>query len=295
MKQRRILRKLWQGALIAVAVLAATTYFFAHSGPSLPPRLDSIVAEVLAKKLPRLITGETGVATSAGVKIWYESSVPESSGSGEPVKGVVLLVMGQGVSAIGGPTMLRRALLKAGYQVIRTDHRGLGMSDWVPNWSESNAYGLGDMAEDNIAVLDALNVKKAHLFGISMGGVISQKIAISHPDRVASVISMMSSSNAYDPELPPPPAEITRDIIKLFLRFGLIPSEEGAMKMMVGIYDLLKGREDTQVDIKEICESTLYELRNRRGLNNRGSDQHAAAVKKTGSLYGGLSKLTVPV
>ena len=287
-------KKMLHGVLFTFLLIIVGTYFYAHSGPALPEKTDSIVAEVLAEELPQLVTGETGYANSGGIKIWYESQMPQSRGFQGKSKGVVLLVMGQGVSAIGGSPELYEALLKAGYQVIRTDHRGLGMSDWLPKWTKENAYSLGDMAADNISVLDALGIQKAHVFGISMGGVISQIIAINHPERVTSLTSMMSSAYAYDPELPPPPTYITREMIKLFIRFGLISSEEKTMKMMIGIYDLMKGDDETEIDIKQISQSTLYELRYRKGFNHKASDQHGFAVKETGALYQGLSRLAVP-
>jgi len=283
-----------QKILLGFLLLIAGVYFYIHSGPKLPKEIDRIVDEVLSEELPQLITGKTGYVKSDGIQIWYESQMPQSRGFQGNPKGVVLLVMGQGVSAVGGSSELYETLLKAGYQVIRTDHRGLGMSDWLPNWNKKNAYNLSDMAADNIAVLNALGVQKTHLFGISMGGVISQTIAINHPERVNSLISMMSSADAYDPDLPPPPAYITRDMIKLFIRFGLISSEENTMKLMVGICDLLKGEGDNEIDIKQISQSTLYEFRHRNGINHKASEQHGVAVEKTGPLYHGLSTLTIP-
>lgn len=247
--------------LLAFSLLLVGIYFYVHSGPELPQETDRIVQEVLSEKLPELITGDTGYVKSGGVDIWYESKMPITREFQRNPAGVVLLVMGQGVSAVGGSVELYEALLKSGYQVIRTDHRGLGMSDWIQNWDKENGYNLNDMAADNIAVLNALGIQKAHILGVSMGGVIAQIIAIDYPERVSSLISMMSSADAYDRDLPQPPTYITRDMIKLFLRFGLIPSEENTMKMMVGVYDLLKGKPENGVDIKKISQATLYDLR----------------------------------
>jgi len=79
------------------------------------------------------------------------------------------------------------------------------------------AYTLSDMAADGIGVLDHLGIDRAHIAGVSMGGMIVQTMAIEHPDRVASLTSIMSSTGdprvgaptpeARDALLAPPPAE----------------------------------------------------------------------------------------
>ena len=287
-------KKIVQGTLLTLFLLIIGVYFYALSGPKLPEKTDAIINEVLTENLPQLVTGQTGYATSSGVKIWYESKMPSSLEFQQNPKGVVLLMMGQGMSAVSCPLYLYEALLKEGYQVIRTDHRGLGLSDWIQSWDQENAYTISDMATDNIAVLDELNINKVHIIGISMGGIIGQQTAINHPERVNSLTSIMSSGYAFDPDLPAPPIQIQNNMVKLLLRFGLISSEKNTMKMMIGLYDLLKGDKDTEVDIKEVSRSALYELRKRNGFNYKASYQHAAAVKKSGSLYQGLSNLAIP-
>jgi len=75
-----------------------------------------------------------------------------------------------------------------GYRAIRFDNRDVGLSS-----RPAEKYTLRDMANDGIAVLDAAGVKKAHIAGVSMGGMIVQRMAIDHPDRVLSLTSIMSA------------------------------------------------------------------------------------------------------
>jgi pimeloyl-ACP methyl ester carboxylesterase len=125
---------------------------------------------------------------------------------------VVLLIMGLGMQLIAWPPAFVRALVDAGYRVIRHDNRDIGLSQHfdhagLPNlvWtvikhklraSIQPAYKLGDMALDAVGVLDALGVDKAHVVGVSMGGMIGQRVAIAAPKRVRSLTSIMSSSGA---------------------------------------------------------------------------------------------------
>jgi pimeloyl-ACP methyl ester carboxylesterase len=71
------------------------------------------------------------------------------------------------------------------------DNRDTGLSTWP-----TEAYTLADMANDSVAVLDAAGVKKAHIAGVSMGGMIVQRMALDHPDRVLSMTSIMSATGA---------------------------------------------------------------------------------------------------
>lgn len=114
---------------------------------------------------------------------------------GEPL----LLVMGLAVSRFWWPAGLCREFAARGFAVARYDQRDAGESTRMPDTGSSNpfaaiarkrgAYTSEDMTDDAIAVLDALGWKRAHLFGASLGGIIAQRIALRHPDRVLSVVS----------------------------------------------------------------------------------------------------------
>jgi pimeloyl-ACP methyl ester carboxylesterase len=81
-------------------------------------------------------------------------------------------------------------LVAKGYRVIRFDNRDTGLSTW---FKPGDRYLLKDMAADAFSVLDAAGVEKAHIAGVSMGGMIVQRMAIDRPERVQSLTSIMSA------------------------------------------------------------------------------------------------------
>lgn len=129
----------------------------------------------------------------------------------------LLLVMGLGAQLTLWPIELVEALVERGFRVIRYDNRDIGLSQkmegakapaMVPHilmrrfgLNPRVPYTLADMAADGVGLLDALGIDKAHVVGASMGGMIAQHIAFSHPDRVLSLTSIMSSTG--NPKLPP--------------------------------------------------------------------------------------------
>ena len=118
----------------------------------------------------------------------------------------LLLVMGLATQMIGWPDELCRALADRGHFVIRFDNRDIGLSTHLDAAGpadvpaifsgdlSSASYTLSDMARDAAGLLDALGVDSAHVVGASMGGMIAQTLAIEHPDRVRSLISIMSTT-----------------------------------------------------------------------------------------------------
>jgi 3-oxoadipate enol-lactonase len=107
-----------------------------------------------------------------GVKIYWDEQ-----GAGAPV----LLIMG-----LGYPSCMWHRIrpgLAIRYRTVALDNRGVGQSDVPPG-----PYQMALMASDAAAVLDAAGVKRAHIFGISMGGMIAQEFALQYPSRVYSLI-----------------------------------------------------------------------------------------------------------
>ena len=177
----------------------------------------------------------------------------------------VLLIMGLGMQLVAWPPALVQALVDAGFRVIRLDNRDIGLSQKLdhlgkPNlaWTSikyklglrvSAPYSLHDMAADSLAVLDALNVAQAHVVGLSMGGMIAQRIALAAPARVLSLTSIMSSSGARG--LPQAQAQVLRVLlsrpagsdlasvtdhyVKLFKAIGSpgFPMEEAELRLRI--------------------------------------------------------------
>jgi pimeloyl-ACP methyl ester carboxylesterase len=107
---------------------------------------------------------------------------------GDSAKPAVLLICGAGAHAHFWTDALCETIVKAGYYVIRFDHRDSGLSSAVD--FEKEPYSVADLAEDALAILDAFHIKKAHVVGHSMGGTIVQLLAIIHPDRLRSLTSI---------------------------------------------------------------------------------------------------------
>lgn len=147
--------------------------------------------------------------------------------AGDDSAPAVLLTMGLGMQLTAWPERLLTALVNAGYRVIRYDNRDMGLSSHLDALGEPHllwqfvksrlglrlrsAYTLQDMAQDALGILDALGVARAHAVGVSMGGMISQRIAATAPERVLSLTSVMSSSGA--PGLPGPSPEVSRAMV----------------------------------------------------------------------------------
>ena len=126
----------------------------------------------------------------------------EEYGSGDPL----LLVMGLGGQLTDWPPELIDQLVSAGFRVITPDNRDIGLSTEMSGEGLARSalvkamlgrpvkapYSLSDMASDAVGVLDHLGIDRAHVVGMSMGGMISQEIAIGWPDRVLSLTSIMS-------------------------------------------------------------------------------------------------------
>ncbi len=148
----------------------------------------------------QLSTGEQFAQLSSGIELCYETFGSEN----DPA---VLLVMG-----LGGPmgwwdAELCAGLAEHGFFVIRYDNRDTGRSTKLRQHRVRRAdifkafagrvrppYTLSDMAEDALGLLDHLGISAAHVAGVSMGGMISQTLAIEHPDRVLSLTSIMSTT-----------------------------------------------------------------------------------------------------
>jgi len=142
-------------------------------------------------------------ATVRGIELDYESI-------GDVGAPAILLIMGLGMPGIAWPDPIVDGLVAAGFRVIRFDNRDCGHSSKVAGGRPPNLrmailrallrrtvtapYTLDDMAVDAAGLLDALGIGRAHVVGVSMGGMIAQNVAALYPQRVASLTSIMSST-----------------------------------------------------------------------------------------------------
>ncbi|CUS08550.1 unnamed protein product [Tuber aestivum] len=157
------------------------------------------------------------------IDIEIEDTHPGDS-TGRPV---VLLIMGLGMQLIAWPPAMVQAIADAGFRVLRLDNRDIGLSQHFDHlgtpsllweglkfrlgWRIRPPYSLEDMAADTLGVLDALNIAKAHVVGVSMGGMVAQRLAVLAPSRLLSLSSIMSSSGARG--LPEASPAVTRILL----------------------------------------------------------------------------------
>ncbi len=116
---------------------------------------------------------------------------------GDRTHPAVLLIMGLSCQCLNWFPYFYEPIVEQGYYVIRFDNRDIGLSTWSdPNDWEKNPYSLEDMAKDSVELLQALGIEKAHIIGASMGGAIAQRMAISYPERVLSLTSIVSFADS---------------------------------------------------------------------------------------------------
>ncbi|MCP9958039.1 alpha/beta fold hydrolase [Streptomyces sudanensis] len=113
------------------------------------------------------------VDAAPGVRLWVEER-------GDADAPALLLVMGAQASGVGWPDELVDALA-AHHRVVRYDHRDTGRSTWS---YETRPYAITDLADDALAVLDGLGVERAHVVGMSLGGMLAQLLIADHPERL---------------------------------------------------------------------------------------------------------------
>lgn len=139
----------------------------------------------------------------------------------------LLMIMGLGMQLTAWPEPLVELLIARGFRVVRMDNRDAGLSEgfdargvpslpvaalrWMLRLRVRAPYALADMAGDALGVLDALGIARAHVCGASMGGMIAQHLAAAHPDRIASLTLIMTTSGAR--RLPQPAAHVRRALM----------------------------------------------------------------------------------
>ncbi len=146
---------------------------------------------------------------------------------GEDDKPAVLMIMGLGASHVLWGDNFVMQLADAGYRIVLFDNRDTGDSQRLEEfgqpliwWQLLKArfgfdvdadYNLDDMAKDSVALLDELEINRAHIVGASMGGMIAQVVATNHPARVSSLTSIMSTPGFGD-HLPPPSTQANEQL-----------------------------------------------------------------------------------
>ena len=231
---------------------------------------------------------EEGNVYNADIKIVYRDYGPKNA---EPI----LLVQGLGGQLINWPDHIIDFLIENNYRPIVFDNRDTGLSSRVNNdlFSDQrrtktiittylryflrlpiNApYSLDDMAEDSISILNELSIDKAHLLGISMGGMIAQIIAANHPDRIKTFTLIASSVLTPGPLNGP-----RRDVRKLLMQRTNNPnaSIDERISRTKKIFKLI-GLENNDLETREFYEKSLESI-NRSGPDDSGFSRQLMAI-----------------
>lgn len=228
-----------------------------------------------------------------GLQITYDSF-------GDPSDPVLILIMGLGTQMIHWSDQFCQLLASNKLRVIRFDNRDIGKSTWLTDYrvpsmwdfignslfkKKVNApYLLDDMADDTLALMDALNIDKAHLVGASMGGMIAQCIALKSPIRVSSLTSIMSTTG--DRSLPKAKARISAKLLKP-------PAKEleQYITQSLDVWKMLHG-EHFPYD-QERVEKVLRESR-QRGFNPAGVARQLSAIIDSPDRTLSLQQLQLP-
>jgi pimeloyl-ACP methyl ester carboxylesterase len=149
-------------------------------------------------------------AEANGIELEYDTF-------GDPADPALLLIMGLGTQMTAWDPRFCGLLAERGYHVIRYDNRDIGLSTQFDRLPEPDLlailagdtstapYLLADLAADAVGLLDALDIERAHVVGVSMGGMIAQELAVKYPERVLSLCSFMSTTG--DPVVGQPSQE----------------------------------------------------------------------------------------
>jgi len=166
------------------------------------------------------------IVENQGARIYWDEQ-----GQGQPI----LLIMGLGyTSALWHRT---RPVLAQRYRTVAFDNRGVGLSDVPPA-----PYSIATMAADAAAVLDAAGVARAHVFGISMGGMIAQEFALRHPTRTRSLILGCTSPGG------PSALRAESHVTDILVARGMT-LEQAREVILPYIYDVATPREKIEEDI----------------------------------------------
>ena len=228
-----------------------------------------------------------------GIELCYEIF---GDADAEPM----LMIMGLGAQMIHWDDDFCRQLAARRFRVIRFDNRDIGKSTKMTGGKRLGPvellklrflkipveapYKLRDMAQDVVGLMDALGIPSAHIVGASMGGMIAQEIAISFPQRVRSLISIMSTTG--NPKVPPPTREATAMLMapppatkeEYFARFA-----QTWKILRVGSFP-----EDEALD-RSRAERTYA-----RGLNPAGVGRQLRAILASGSRKERLASVKAP-
>jgi pimeloyl-ACP methyl ester carboxylesterase len=233
------------------------------------------------------------IARANGIDLCYEIF---GDADAEPM----LLIMGLGAQMVLWDDAFCEQLAARGFRVIRFDNRDIGQSSKLTGGKRltpvellklrflkipvAAPYRLFDMAQDTVGLMDALGIKSAHLVGMSMGGMIAQEIAISFPQRVRSLTSIMSTTG--NPRVPPP----TREVAAMLM----VPPPNTRQEYIARFAQTWKMLRAGSFPEDEAQDRFRAERCFERGLNPAGVGRQLRAILASGSRKERLHAVTAP-
>jgi pimeloyl-ACP methyl ester carboxylesterase len=228
-----------------------------------------------------------------GIELCYDTF-------GDPAAEPMLLVMGLGAQMIQWDEAFCTRLAERGFHVIRFDNRDVGKSQRFTGGGRLGMlevlrlrlfgtpvhapYMLRDMAGDAVGLLDALGIARAHVVGVSMGGMIAQELAIEFPDRLLSVTSIMSTTG--DPRLPGP----TRRALRVLLA-SPPRSREEFLRRYAATWNVLRAGSFPEDEAKDRPRA---ERSWDRGHDPAGAVRQLRAIVASGDRTARLATVKVP-
>jgi pimeloyl-ACP methyl ester carboxylesterase len=215
---------------------------------------------------------------------------------GDPADRPLLLIMGLGTQMIAWHEDFCTQLAERGFYVIRYDNRDVGRStrfdgfpppktvELITQRPRRLAYTLRDMADDAAGLLTALGIESAHVVGASMGGMIAQLFAIHHPDRVRSLVSIMSTTGA---RWVGQPAAAVYPFFMKPLPKGKEPYIERGLKLWNVIGS--PGFPRDEAEIRELLANGFD-----RGLSATGTMRQLGAIADSGNRSRDLARIEAP-
>lgn len=229
-----------------------------------------------------------------GITIAYEDH-------GDPAAPPILLIMGLGRQLTSWPIELVDALVARGFRVIRYDNRDTGLATRFDGVAAPGIkshvlrallrlpvrvpYRIADMAKDAVGLLDALGIERAHIVGASMGGMIGQHVAASHPDHVLSLTSIMSTTG--NPWLPRAKPEAVA------LLTGR-PASNDVEAQVAFTMQAARAIGSPGYPPDPVRLETRVRAEHARGHYPQGVARHIAAIIADGDRRGMLRRITVP-
>ncbi len=215
------------------------------------------------------------IVAANGIDIYYDRF-------GDPGDQVLLMVNGLGSQCIRYDDEICEAFVDRYLQVIRFDNRDVGLSTHLERGAR---YTLSDMAADAVGLMDALAIERAHVWGCSMGGMIGQVLAIEHPERVASLTSIMSTTG--EPSVGQSEPELVKRLVKLSAPAADL---DEAVDRAVELAEAIGSPDEFDEPWQRRRQRAFVE----RAYDPAGIGRQMYAVRHSGDRVAGLSTLDVP-